>query len=111
MKVKTYKAPFDVYLPAKKACPQTGKALDAVFVKTIMVDVYDNFGHQMLTESAHLQIDKEKILAILATFIHDDMWMEIPNPYFSGAKPQDLLESHDGQKQLFNFIKDLGYGK
>jgi len=111
MKRKIYKAPFDVYLPAKKACPQTGKALDAVFVKTIMVDVYDNFGHQMLTESAHLQIDKEKILATLATFIHDDMWMEIPNPYFSGAKPQDLLESHEGQKQLINFIKDTGYGK
>ena len=105
MKAKIYKAPFDVHLPVRKACPQTGKALDAVFIKTIMVDVYDNFGHQMLTESAHLQIDKEAILAILATFIDDDMWMEIPNPNFDGAKPQDLLDSHEGQKQLIDFIR------
>jgi len=111
MKAKAYKVPFDVYLPATKACPQSGKALDSKFIKTIMIDVYDNFGEQMLTESAHLQIDKEKILAILSTLINDDMWMEIPNSNFDGAKPQDLLDSHDGQKQLINFIKDLGYGK
>jgi uncharacterized protein (DUF2384 family) len=38
------------------------------------------------------------------------MWMEIPNPNFDGAKPQDLLDSHEGQKQLIDFIKELGYG-
>jgi hypothetical protein len=91
MKAKTYKVPFDVYLPATKACPQTGKALDSKFIKTIMIDVYDNFGEQMLTELAHLQIDKEKILAILATFIDDDMWTVDRTGELSGRSETPLI--------------------
>jgi len=82
MKAKTYKAPFDVY---------------------------DSYGKQMLTDSAHLQIDKERMLAMIPSLIQNEQWLETPNPYFDGAKPRDLLESHDGQKRLMDFIKDIGH--
>ena len=58
-----YKVPFDVYLPATKFCKETGLPMNAKFIKTIEVDVYDNFGHQMLTPESSEKIEQERILA------------------------------------------------
>lgn len=61
--VETYKVPFDVYLPATEFCKQTGQPLNAKFIKTIQVDVYDNFGYQMLTPESSNEIERERMLA------------------------------------------------
>lgn len=58
-----YKVPFDVYLPATKFCKETGLPLNAKFIKTIEVDVYDNFGYQMLTPESSETIERERTLA------------------------------------------------
>jgi len=102
--LKTYKAPFDVYLPATKVDPNTGLAIDAKYLKTIMVDVYDNFGYQMLTEQAHIDIDREKILGMVAMLIHDDMWMDIPNPHLDNRKPIDMIDNIRDQNKLIKFL-------
>lgn len=104
---KTYKVPFDVYLPATKADPNTGLAIDAVFLKTIEIDVYDNFGYQMLTEQAHIDIDREKILGMVARLIHDDMWMDIPNPQFNNKKPIDMIDNIRDQNTLIKFLMKI----
>jgi hypothetical protein len=105
--METYKASFDVYLPATSFCKITGRPENAKYIKTIMVDVYDNFGHQMLTPQAHIDIDREKILAYLAELIHDDVWVDTPNQIFNNKKPIDMINDHDGQKQLIEFIQSL----
>ena len=61
----SYKVPFDVYLPATKFCKETGLPTNAKFVKTIEVDVYDNFGYQMLTPESSEAIEIERTLAYI----------------------------------------------
>lgn len=103
----SYKVPFDVYLPATKFCKETGLPMNAKFVKTINIDVYDNFGHQMLTEQAHIDIDREKILAYIGMLIEDDMWVDIPNSRFNHKRPIDMINDHQGQKELIEFIQEI----
>ncbi len=105
--VETYKVPFDVYLPATEFCKETGQPLNAKFIKTIQVDVYDNFGYQMLTEQAHIDIDREKILAYIGHLIEDDMWIDIPNVKFKHKRPIDMLDDHEGQRELIEFIEQF----
>ena len=102
-----YKVPFDVYLPATKFCKETGLPMNAKFVKTINIDVYDNFEHQMLTEQAHIDIDREKILAYIGILIEDDMWVDIPNSRFNHKRPIDMINDHQGQKELIEFIQEI----
>jgi len=103
----SYKVPFDVYLPATKFCKETGQPTNAKFIKTIDIDVYDNFGYQMLTEQAHIDIDREKILAYIGILIEDDMWMDIPNIQFKHKRPIDMINDHEGQKELIEFIQKV----
>jgi len=63
--IETYKVPFDIYLPATKFCNKTGLPTNAKFIKTIEVDVYDNFGYQMLTTESSETIEKERTLAYI----------------------------------------------
>ncbi len=72
-----------------------------------MVDVYDNFGYQMLTEQAHIDIDKERILAYFAELIKADVWLDMPNKLFNNKKPIDMINDHDGQLELIKFIISL----
>ena len=65
LEVDTYKVPFDVYLPATKFCNKTGLPTNAKFIKTIEVDVYDNFGYQMLTTESSEAIEREGTLAYI----------------------------------------------
>jgi hypothetical protein len=102
-----YKVPFDVYLPATKFCKKTGQTLNAKFVKTINIDVYDNFGYQMLTEQAHIDIDRERILAYFTELIKDDVWVDMPNKLFNNKKPIDMINDVDGQEELIKFIISL----
>ena len=104
---KTYKAPFEVYLPATSFCKKTGLPENAKYIKTIMIDVYDNFGYQMLTEQAHIDIDRERILAYFAELIKDDMWVDMPNKLFNNKKPIDMINDVDGQEELIKFIISL----
>jgi len=55
--------PFDIYLAATKADEQ-GNPLDAQYVETIMVDVWDNGQHQFLTEEASLEIEACRVKAL-----------------------------------------------
>jgi hypothetical protein len=104
---KTYKAPFEVYLPATSFCKTTGKPENAKYIKTIMIDVYDNFGYQMLTPQAHIDIDRERILAYFAELIQDDVWVDTPNKLFNNKKPIDMINDADGQLELIKFIISL----
>ena len=104
---KLYKVPFEVYLPATSFCPTTGRPENAKYIKTIMIDVYDNFGYQMLTEQAHIDIDRERILAYFAELIKDDVWLDMPNKLFNNKKPIDMINDHDGQLELIKFIISL----
>ena len=63
--MKTYKTPFKIYLPATKFDKKTGEPLDAEHIATIDVDVYDNFGVQMMTEQGHRDIERVKIEFLL----------------------------------------------
>ena len=72
-----------------------------------MVDVYDNFGYQMLTPQAHIDIDRERILAYFAELIKDDMWVDMPNKLFNNKKPIDMINDVDGQEDLIKFIISL----
>jgi hypothetical protein len=105
--METYKAPFEVYLPATSFCKKTGRPENAQYIKTIMIDVYDNFGYQMLTEQAHIDIDRERILAYFAELIKDDMWVDMPNKLFNNKKPIDMINDVDGQEELIKFIISL----
>ncbi len=73
-----------------------------------MIDVYDNFGYQMLTPQAHIDIDKERILAYFAELIKDDVWVDTPNKLFNNKKPIDMINDVDGQEELIKFIISLG---
>jgi hypothetical protein len=105
--LKTYKSPFEVYLPATSFCKKTGRPENAKYIKTIMIDVYDNFGYQMLTEQAHIDIDRERILAYFAELIKDDMWVDMPNKLFNNKNPIDMINDVDGQLELIKFIISL----
>jgi hypothetical protein len=105
--LKTYKAPFEVYLPATSFCKTTGRPENAKYIKTIMIDVYDNFGYQMLTEQAHIDIDRERILAYFTELIKDDVWVDMPNKLFNNKKPIDMINDVDGQEELIKFIISL----
>jgi hypothetical protein len=72
-----------------------------------MIDVYDNFGYQMLTEQAHIDIDRERILAYFAELIKDDVWVDMPNKLFNNKKPIDMINDVDGQLELIKFIISL----
>ena len=105
--METYKAPFEVHLPATSFCKKTGRPENAKYIKTIMVDVYDYFGYQMLTPQAHIDIDRERILAYFAELIKDDMWVDMPNKLFNNKKPIDMINDVDGQEDLIKFIISL----
>jgi hypothetical protein len=105
--METYKAPFEVYLPATSFCKTTGRPENAKYIKTITIDVYDNFGYQMLTPQAHIDIDKERILAYFAELIKDDVWVDMPNKLFNNKKPIDMINDVDGQEELIKFIISL----
>jgi hypothetical protein len=64
--------PFDVYLAATKA-DENGEPLDAQFVETIMIYVYDNGQHQFLTTEAHIEIDACKIKALYKRGTKEDL--------------------------------------
>ena len=72
-----------------------------------MIDVYDNFGYQMLTEQAHIDIDRERILAYFTELIKDDVWVDMPNKLFNNKKPIDMINDVDGQEELIKFIVSL----
>tara|TARA_R110002074_G_scaffold51396_2_gene130026 strand:+ start:30114 stop:30326 length:213 start_codon:yes stop_codon:yes gene_type:complete len=57
----TYKTDFKIYLPATKCDEKTGKPLNAEYIATIEIDVYDKFGMQMMTEQSHLVIERFKM--------------------------------------------------
>jgi len=102
-----YKVPFEVYLPATSFCQTTGRPENAKYIKTIMIDVYDNFGYQMLTEQAHIDIDRERILAYFTELIKDDVWVDMPNKLFNNKKPIDMINDVDGQEELIKLIISL----
>ena len=105
--METYKTSFEVYIPATSFCKTTGNPENAKYIKTIMIDVYDDFGYQLLTPQAHIDIDRERILAYFAELIHDDMWVDIPNKLFNNKKPIDIINDADGQLELIKFIISL----
>ena len=72
-----------------------------------MIDVYDNFGYQMLTEQAHIDIDRERILAYFTELIKDDVWVDMPNKLFNNKKPIDMINDVDGQEELIKLIISL----
>ena len=67
--METYKTDFKIYLPATKCDAKTGEALDAEHIATIEIDVYDKFGMQMMTEQAHLDIDRYKMKYLMDFYI------------------------------------------
>ena len=66
------KVPFDIYLPATKA-DETGRPLDAQFVETIQVDVWDNGQHQFLTPESCLEIEACKVKALFKRGTKEDL--------------------------------------
>lgn len=72
--METIKVPFDVYLPATKADEQ-GNPLDAEFIETIMIDVYDNGQHQFIAPDSHMEIEACKIKALYKRGSKEDLDM------------------------------------
>ncbi len=66
------KVPFDIYLPATKA-DETGQPLDAQFVETIQIDVWDDGDHQFLTPESCLEIEACKVKALFKRGTKEDL--------------------------------------
>lgn len=117
------KVPFRVYLPATKADPKTGQPLDARFVETVEIPVYENFNDDFLTPEAHLIIEGSKLRGLFKllddpsrgdVFLPDgyDVFMNTPNHQFlDGLTVNEALQTYDGQRACICLAADLGLYK
>lgn len=103
--------PFDVYLPATKADPVTGAPLDAKFVETVEIPVYERFEEDFLAPEAHLIIEGSKLHAMFKTLANYNTFMSVPHPTLDGLTVNEALQTHDGQRACICLAADLGLYK
>lgn len=107
--------PFLVYLPATKADPKTGQPLDAEFVETVEIPVYENYDADFLTPYAHLIIEGSMLRALFKKMFKEESdyvsFMDRPQTFLDGLSPNEALQTGDGQRACICLAYDLGLYK
>lgn len=96
---------FRVYLPGIKCDPDTGKILDAVYVKTVEIPVYGKL--DFLTPEAHLIIDEAKIRAYFEKLPDYTSFMGTQLEALGNISPNEALLTHEGQRDLICLLSAM----